>query len=197
MADSAVANFTEWQLSTQKDGSVVSWRGGFLICAFVHIKQLESAEIVFDDIVEIEGLESALSSRFNDFGTNGGSAAMALCSKFSSLLKHVLSYTRAKLPPVEMRHLIAAFIALKGLRSLFFIFGSSLGAYLLLLHQALDTPILYEFYNYDADHKEFTQHFVKFAQNLVLFGALLFYIGMKNSMLRRQLKKKAPQAKTT
>ena len=32
-------------------------------------------------------------------------------------------------------------------------------------------------------------------QNLALFGALLFYIGMKNSMPRKQLKKKAPKAK--
>ena len=95
----------------------------------------------------------------------------------------------------------------------------------------LATPILYDFYNYDPDHKEFAQLFVKFTQvsyqktcvrssmldlllfNKILFssisnycklfkqslssiGALLLFIGMKNSMPRRQLKKKAPKAKT-
>lgn len=134
---------------------------------------------------------------FNDFGTDGGPAARALRPKFNAFSKNVLSHTGAKLPQVEMQHLIAASIALKGLGSLLFILGSSLGAYLLLLHQALATPILFDFYNYDADRKEFTQLFVKFTQNLALFGALLFFIGTKNSIPRRQLKKKAPKAKTT
>lgn len=86
---------------------------------------------------------------------------------------------------------------MKGLGGLLFIFGSSLGAYLLLLHQAIVTPILYDFYNYDVDKTEFAQLFVKFTESLALFGALLFFIGMKNSMPRRPLKKKvAPKAKT-
>ncbi|XP_028060267.1 uncharacterized protein LOC114263886 [Camellia sinensis] len=84
---------------------------------------------------------------------------------------------------------------MKGLGSLLFIFGSSLGAFLLLLHQAIATPILYDFYNYDVDKKEYAQLFVKFSQSLSLLGALLFFIGMKNSMPRR-LKKKAPKTKT-
>ena len=33
-------------------------------------------------------------------------------------------------------------------------------------------------------------------QNLALFGALLFFIGMKNSIPRRQLKKRSPKSKT-
>ena len=89
---------------------------------------------------------------------------------------------------------MAAAIVLKGLGGLLFIFGSSLGAYLLvcislhtspclycqinqnwknwcvcyrlaqLLHQAFATPILYDFYNYDVEQKEYTQHFLKFTQ---------------------------------
>ncbi|XP_021752066.1 uncharacterized protein LOC110717627 [Chenopodium quinoa] len=132
---------------------------------------------------------------FNDFGVDGGPAARALRPKFNAFSKHVLSHTGFKLPPVEMQHLIAASIALKGLGSLLFILGSSFGAYLLILHQVLATPILYDFYNYDADHKEFAQLFIKFTQNLALFGALLFFIGMKNSMPRRQVKKKVPKTK--
>jgi len=32
-------------------------------------------------------------------------------------------------------------------------------------------------------------------QNVALFGALLFFLGMKNAIPRRQLKKKAPKPK--
>ncbi|PON40966.1 HR-like lesion-inducer [Trema orientale] len=134
---------------------------------------------------------------FNDFGTDGGPAAKSLKPKFHVFSNHLSTHTGVKVPEVEIKHLVAATIALKGLGSLLFIFGSSFGAYLLLLHQAIVTPILYDFYNYDVEKKEFTQLFPKFTQNLALFGALLFYIGMKNSIPRRQLRKKAPKAKTT
>ncbi|KAF4378381.1 hypothetical protein CsatB_026403 [Cannabis sativa] len=134
---------------------------------------------------------------FNDFGTDGGPAAKSLTPKFHAFSSHLSTHTGVKAPEVEIKHLVAAAIALKGLGSLLFIFGSSFGAYLLLLHQAIVTPILYDFYNYDVEKKEFAQLFPKFTQNLALFGALLFYIGMKNSIPRRQLRKKAPKAKTT
>ncbi|KAL9252576.1 hypothetical protein AKJ16_DCAP04271 [Drosera capensis] len=133
---------------------------------------------------------------FNEFGVDGGPAAKALRPKFNVFSKHVSSQTGLELPPVQIRHLVAVTIALKGIGSLLFIFGSSLGAYLLALHQALATPILYDFYNYDADKREYTQLFVKFTQNLALLGALLFFIGMKNSIPRRSAKKKAPKQKT-
>lgn len=38
-----------------------------------------------------------------------------------------------------------------------------------LLHQAISSAILYDFYNYDADKKEFAQLFVKFTQVCVYF----------------------------
>ncbi|XP_044497979.1 uncharacterized protein LOC123220049 [Mangifera indica] len=133
---------------------------------------------------------------FNDFGIDGGPAAKSLEPKFNIFSKHVSTHTGLQVPEVEIKYLVAAAIALKGVGGLLFIFGSSLGAYLLLLHQAIATPILYDFYNYDADKKEFSQTFSKFTQSLALFGALLFFIGMKNSMPRRQLKKRAPKTKT-
>ncbi|KAJ6430197.1 hypothetical protein OIU84_021579 [Salix udensis] len=104
-----------------------------------------------------------------------------------------------------MKYAIAAAISVKAAGSLLFIFGSSIwslssglsaGLFVLLLHQLIVTPIVYDFYNYDADTKEFNLHFAKFAQNLALFGALLFFIGMKNSIPRRQLKKRSPKSKT-
>ncbi|KAJ4722646.1 HR-like lesion-inducing protein-related [Melia azedarach] len=133
---------------------------------------------------------------FNEFGIDGGPATKTLEPKFNVFSKHVSSQTGFHVPDIEIKYLVAAAIALKGVGGLLFIFGSSLGAYILLLHQAIATPILYDFYNYDADKKEFGQIFTKFTQSLALFGALLFFIGMKNSMPRRHLKKKTPKSKT-
>ncbi|XP_041007451.1 uncharacterized protein LOC121252048 [Juglans microcarpa x Juglans regia] len=133
---------------------------------------------------------------FNDFGVDGGPAEKYLRPKFNVLSNHISSQTGLQLPEVQIKHLVAAAMVLKGLGGLLFIFGNSLGAFLLLLHQAIATPILYDFYNYDVEKKEYTQLFLKFTQNLALLGALLFFIGMKNSMPRRQLRKKAPKSKT-
>ncbi|KAA8527745.1 hypothetical protein F0562_035386 [Nyssa sinensis] len=133
---------------------------------------------------------------FNEYGIDGGPAVKSLRPKFNVFSQHVLANTGLQVPDVEIKYLVAAAIAMKGIGGLLFILGSSLGAYLLLLHQAIATPILYDFYNYDVEKKEFAQLFVKFTQSLALLGALLFFIGMKNSMMRRLLKKKAPKAKT-
>ncbi|GMP77402.1 hypothetical protein CsSME_00033685 [Camellia sinensis var. sinensis] len=132
---------------------------------------------------------------FNEFGVDGGPAAESLTPKFNVFSKHLSVQTGLQVPDIEIKFLVVAAIAMKGLGSLLFIFGSSLGAFLLLLHQAIATPIFYDFYNYDVDKKEYAQLFVKFSQSLSLLGALLFFIGMKNSMPRR-LKKKAPKTKT-
>lgn len=132
---------------------------------------------------------------FNDFGTNGGPAAKAFGQKFNVFSKHVSLHTRLQVPEFELKVLVAAAIALKGVGGLLFIFGSTLGAYLLLLHQLISTPILHDFYNYNPESREFYQLFTKFTQSLAMLGGLLFFIGMKNSMPRRQLKKKFPKSK--
>ncbi|KAK6929815.1 HR-like lesion-inducer [Dillenia turbinata] len=137
-----------------------------------------------------------MSGTFNEFGIDGGPAAKALRPKVYVFSRHISAHVAVKIPEFEIKYLVATAIALKGLGGLIFIFGSSLGALLLLLHQLFVTPIMYDFYNYDADRKEFAQLFVKFTQNLALVGALLFFIGMKNVMPRRQVKKKAPKTKT-
>ncbi|CAL8989933.1 unnamed protein product [Prunus brigantina] len=135
---------------------------------------------------------------FSEFGVDGGPAAKSLRPKFDIFWNHVSTHTGLKEPKqFEIQHLLAATIALKGIGGLLFILGSSLGAYLLLLHQAIATPILYDFYNYDPEKTEFNQLFLKFTQNLAFFGALLFFISMKASIPKRQLRKRAPKAKTT
>ncbi|XP_074588924.1 uncharacterized protein LOC141844830 [Curcuma longa] len=131
---------------------------------------------------------------FSEFGVDGGPAAKALKPKFDLSMKHVSSRCGFSAPHVEMRHIVAGLIFLKGLGGLLFIFSSSFGAYLLILFLAFTTPLLYDFYNYDIEKPEFMQLFSKFIQNLALLGALLFFLGMKNSIPKRQ-KKKVTKAK--
>ncbi|KAJ0545911.1 putative HR-like lesion-inducer [Helianthus annuus] len=91
-----------------------------------------------------------------------------------------------------------AMIALQGLGGIGFIFGSYLGAILLCLeffYLSIFTPVLYDFYNYDVDETEFSQLFSKFTQDMALLGALLYFIGMKPSILLRK-SGKTPKAKT-
>ncbi|XVF28641.1 hypothetical protein REPUB_Repub15cG0047400 [Reevesia pubescens] len=134
---------------------------------------------------------------FNEFGVDGGTAAKSLKPKFNVFSKHVSSQTGVQVPEFDIKFLVAAAVAFKGVGGIFFIFGSTIGAYLLVLQQLILTPVLYDFYNYDTEKKEFGLLFTKFSQNLALLGALFFFIGMNNSMPRRQLKKKAPKSKTS
>ncbi|CAL9146470.1 unnamed protein product [Musa hybrid cultivar] len=131
---------------------------------------------------------------FSEFGVDGGSAAKSLRPKYNLFMKHVSSHLGIVVPHVEMKHVIASTIFLKGFGGLLFIFSSSFGAYLLLLYLAFITPVVYGFYNYDIEKPEFVQLFSKFFQNLALIGALLFFLGMKNSIPRRQ-PKKVPKSK--
>ncbi|KAF8394299.1 hypothetical protein HHK36_020506 [Tetracentron sinense] len=134
--------------------------------------------------------------RFNEFGVDGGPAAKAVAPKYNVATEHVSFRLGIQLPVIENKHIVAAIISLKGIGGILFVFGSSLGAYLLLLHLAFTTPILYDFYNYDTSEPEFGELLVEFLQSVALFGALLFFLGMKNSIPRRQLNKKAPKTKT-
>ncbi|KAJ9176422.1 hypothetical protein P3X46_011734 [Hevea brasiliensis] len=133
---------------------------------------------------------------FNEFGVDGGPAAKTLKPKLDVFTSHVHSHAGVHVPEIEIKQLITTAIVVKGIGGILFIFGSSFGACLLLLHQIIATPILYDFYNYDSEEKEFNQLFIKFTQNMALFGALLFFMGMKNSIPRRQHKKKVTKTKT-
>ncbi|KAE8714626.1 putative 2-oxoglutarate (2OG) and Fe(II)-dependent oxygenase superfamily protein [Hibiscus syriacus] len=133
---------------------------------------------------------------FNEFGVDGGPAAEVLKPKFDVFAKTVSVHTGVQVPEFDIKYLVAASVAFKGVGGILFTFGNSIGAYLLVLQQLIVTPILYDFYNYDMEKKEFGILFTKFTLNLALLGALLFFIGMKNSIPRRQHKKKAPKTKT-
>nr|XP_043611642.1 uncharacterized protein LOC122583285 [Erigeron canadensis] len=129
---------------------------------------------------------------FNEFGVDGGPAAKTIDPKFSVFSKHVTTHTGYQVPEFEIKLLVAGAIVFKGIGSLLFIFNSSLGAFLLIVHQVITTPIFYDFYNYDTESKEFAQLFIKFTQNLALLGGLLFFVGMKSYTSRRVVNKKKP-----
>uniref|UniRef100_A0A2N9IJY8 Uncharacterized protein n=1 Tax=Fagus sylvatica TaxID=28930 RepID=A0A2N9IJY8_FAGSY len=69
---------------------------------------------------------------FNDYGVDGGQASKALGPKFDVFTKRVQSHVAMQVPDIEVKHLAAAAVALKGVGGILFIFGSSLGAYLLV-----------------------------------------------------------------
>ncbi|KAL8153556.1 hypothetical protein V2J09_011316 [Rumex salicifolius] len=109
-------------------------------------------------------------TRYNDFGEDGGAATVALTPKFDAFSKHVVAKTGVQLPPLEIKHLVATGMVLKGFHLTdFYVSGFATDYYF---------PILYDFYNYDADSEEFAQLFIKFTQNSALIGDLLFFIGM-------------------
>ncbi|KAK2972988.1 hypothetical protein RJ640_022045 [Escallonia rubra] len=133
---------------------------------------------------------------YNEFGVDGGSAAKEVAPKLVVVQRFITSKFGEGGPKIDVRHFVAASIVLKGLGGILFVFGSSFGAYLLLYHLLYTTPLLCDFYNYSYGEPEFFALLNEFVQCLALFGALLFFIGMKNSIPRKQHKKKAPKTKT-
>ncbi|MQM11883.1 hypothetical protein Taro_044794 [Colocasia esculenta] len=144
----------------------------------------------------VVGWIDLFSFRFIEFGDDGGPAAKELKPKFDLVSKHIHAHLGFQIAEIEMKHVIASAISVRAFGGVLFIFGSTLGANLLALYLAIVTPIVFDFYNYDVEKPVFAQLFVKFTQNLALFGALLFFLGMKTSVPRRTAKKKAPKTKT-
>ncbi|XP_023538935.1 uncharacterized protein LOC111799718 [Cucurbita pepo subsp. pepo] len=133
---------------------------------------------------------------FNEFSNNGGSAAAELSPKVAVLRRNLSSKLGVAIPDIDVTHLVAISLSLKGIGGLLFVFGSSVGAYLLLLQLAIITPVLYDFFNISPQKPFFGILLGDFLQHIALFGALLFFLGMKNTVPKRQPKKKAPKTKT-
>ncbi|PWA45396.1 HR-like lesion-inducer [Artemisia annua] len=130
-----------------------------------------------------------------EFGTDGGPAVKVLEPKLNVFTKLITSKTGIQLPEIDTKTVVQAIIVLKAFGGVGFVFGSYAGALLLVLHQLVFTPVLYDFYNYDAQNPEFGQLFTKFTQNMSLLGALLYFIGMKHKISLRQ-SRKTPKTKT-
>lgn len=95
---------------------------------------------------------------------------------------------------------VTAFMILKGLGGLLFLFSNRIanlmGAIHLTLYFMIATPVVYDFYHYEVGDPEFVLLLHGFMQNMALFGALLFLTKMRFKMYRRQLKKKIPKSKS-
>ncbi|CAJ2628005.1 uncharacterized protein LOC123902459 [Trifolium pratense] len=136
---------------------------------------------------------------FNDFDATGGPISKELIPKLTVVRKNLSSKLGVAIPDFNVsyvRQVAATIIFLKGVGGILFVFGSTFGSFLLLSYLALATPVLYDFYNYRPTKPEYDLLRNEFIQNAALFGALLFFIGMKNSIPRKQLRKKTPNAKT-
>lgn len=132
--------------------------------------------------------------KLNDFGIDGGPALKEMAPKLELFKSQISSTLGLPLPHVEPRYLLTAAIALEGLGGLLFTMGSSIGAYMLLIFLAAVTPVMHDFYRHEPTSQEFTQEFIHFLKNLSLFGALLFFLGMKSSTARQiaRRRKQAP-----
>ncbi|XP_044498214.1 uncharacterized protein LOC123220211 [Mangifera indica] len=133
---------------------------------------------------------------YNDFGVDGGPAAKELIPKIAVAKKHLSSTLGFGIPDIEVRHIVTTTIFLKGFGGILFVIGNTFGAFLLLVYLVLITPLLFDFFNYSPKDPEFVPLLNEFLQSIALFGALLFFMGMKNLIPRRQLKKRIPKAKT-
>ncbi|XP_007035054.2 PREDICTED: uncharacterized protein LOC18603176 [Theobroma cacao] len=132
---------------------------------------------------------------FTEFGVDGGPAAKELIPKVDLAKKHIYSQLHVNFPDIEVRQLVAAAIALKGLGGILFVFGHGFGAFLLGAYLLVSTPLLYDFYNYGPNEPQYSALLSDFVQCVAQFGALLFFWGMRQSIPKRQLKKKAPKSK--
>ncbi|CAL0316727.1 unnamed protein product [Lupinus luteus] len=132
---------------------------------------------------------------FNEFDGTGGPFAKELNPKLTVLRKNLSTKLGVRIPNINVRQFTATIIFLKGVGGILFVFGSRFGSVLLLLHLAIITPLLYDFYNYRPNSLKYNLLLKDFVQNVALSGALLFFIGMKNSIPKRQLKKKTPKSK--
>ncbi|XP_073030051.1 uncharacterized protein [Primulina eburnea] len=134
---------------------------------------------------------------FNEFGDDGGPAAKEWAPKLHFVKKFVDNRIGQNNLHVDSKTFVAACIFLKGLGGLLFVLGSGFGAFLLILYLVLTAPMFYDFYNYDVGEPEFIRLLHEFLQCVAFVGALLYFLGMKNSIPRKkQPQKKAPKPKT-
>ncbi|RZB85072.1 hypothetical protein D0Y65_025633 [Glycine soja] len=94
---------------------------------------------------------------FNEFDANGGPISKELIPKLSVVKNNLSSKLGVALPDIDARQFIATIIFLKGVGGILFVFGSTFGSFLLLLHLAITTPLLYDFYNHSPGKPKYNQ----------------------------------------
>ncbi|XP_055832352.1 uncharacterized protein LOC129901247 [Solanum dulcamara] len=134
---------------------------------------------------------------FNEFGEDGGPAAKELAPKVAGLQDFLESKMGAGAPKIDVRHVVAAFMVLKGLGGLLLVFGSFTGAVLLMCYLIMATPLLHDdISHFNLGEPQYLIALQEFLQCVAFLGALLFFVGMKNSINRRLPKKKTHKPKT-
>ncbi|KAL3626401.1 hypothetical protein CASFOL_029950 [Castilleja foliolosa] len=132
---------------------------------------------------------------YNDYGEDGGPAAKEWAPKLAIAKKSIDGIIGNNDLHIDARAFVGACIFVKGLGGLLFVVGHSFGAFLLIYYLILTTPLLYDFYNYRISEPQFFGLLHDFLQCAALVGALLFFLGMRSSILRRQPKKKITKPK--
>ncbi|XP_010532630.1 PREDICTED: uncharacterized protein LOC104808615 [Tarenaya hassleriana] len=88
---------------------------------------------------------------FRGFDGNGGSAAEQFRPKLGFLAN-------------QAKYLVGIGIGMKAIGGIMFIFSTYLGAFILLVYQALVSPILYDFYNHEYDKEQFNMFYTRFQE---------------------------------
>eukprot|EP00270_Netrium_digitus_P010899 TRINITY_DN3419_c0_g1_i1.p1 TRINITY_DN3419_c0_g1~~TRINITY_DN3419_c0_g1_i1.p1 ORF type:complete len:152 (+),score=25.03 TRINITY_DN3419_c0_g1_i1:156-611(+) len=113
--------------------------------------------------------------------------------KFFLFKGHVQNIFGVLLAEFMLKALLRTLVVLEGVGGSLFTLGSSIGAYFLLIFLAISTPLMHDFYNFEPNSAQYAAEFSQFLKNLSMFGALLFFLGMKSSaanMRKRYAKNK-------
>ncbi|CAM0884193.1 unnamed protein product [Alopecurus aequalis] len=128
----------------------------------------------------------------SEFGTDGGPAAKSLEPKFNLFVKHLFNNTGMVVPHVQIKTVIVATVYLRAFGGCLLILNSTFGAFLLLVYLLFITPvvIMYDFYKSEIKSPQYVQLYTQFLQNMALYGALLFFWEMNNSIALRHSKRR-------
>ncbi|XP_074322225.1 uncharacterized protein LOC141659318 [Apium graveolens] len=134
---------------------------------------------------------------YNEFGENGGPAAKAFAPMVSDFQRLVKSNINVD-PAISAKDIVLVSLLLNGIGGLLFIFGSRIGAYLLMCNRVLTIALIWHgyYFNKDITQSAFKAIPTDFVLNFALFGALMYFIGMKNLILSKQTKRKLVRPKT-
>eukprot|EP01025_Chloroclados_australasicus_P064802 TRINITY_DN8705_c0_g1_i6.p1 TRINITY_DN8705_c0_g1~~TRINITY_DN8705_c0_g1_i6.p1 ORF type:complete len:179 (+),score=23.05 TRINITY_DN8705_c0_g1_i6:338-874(+) len=129
--------------------------------------------------------------KLQQFDINDGGAQMEVVSQ---KLDTAITMMKDKLPdmPVSLAdvqpfypRLLLAAIVLELSGGALFVLGSSFGAYMLILFTAPVTAIMHDFWNEEDDDKKKVE-MVQFMKNVVIVGALLFFLSMRSQLSTRK-----------
>jgi len=143
--------------------------------------------------------------KYENFGSDGGNTVKLMSPKVAFAKNQVETFLSEKLgsnvkfPPIEDKHLLMIAMFLEGAGAVLYIFGSSVGASMLILFLLGVTPIMHDFWNVaDLSSPDFQIQQIMFLKNLAIGGALFSFVAMKSQMVKTQMElKKSLNTKKT